>query len=354
MEVHAVTQDDQRERSAKGLAVVTGGTAGLGRAIVRELTRRGFDVAVLARGQDGIDATVAEVVGAGQRSVGISADVADRNAVEGAADQIEMKLGPIDVWINNAMVGVFAEFLDTAPEDFERAVSVDFLGFVNGTRAALSRMKKRDRGHIVQIGSALAHRGIPLQSAYCASKHAITGFTESVLGELMHDGSGVRISQVDMPAMNTMQFDWVKSALPEHPQPVPPIYEPELCARVVVDVVERPRRRTWVGESTVMTILGNRFASRMADRTSARSGYDGQQTSSDPNPMIGPNLYLPVAGDHGARGDFTGRSWSWTPQTWAIRHRRGMLAATLAGSGAVVASVLGIAAGRNGAAKGAR
>ena len=163
----------------------------------------------------------------------------------------------------------------------------------------------------------------------------------------MHDHSAVRISQVDMPAMNTMQFDWVKSALPEHPQPVPPIYEPELCARVVVDVVERPRRRTWVGESTVMTILGNRFASRLADRSAARSGYDGQQTSSDRSPMIGPNLYLPVAGDHGARGDFSSRSWSWTPQTWAIQHRRGMLAAALAGSGAVAATVVGLVAGRS-------
>lgn len=354
MEVHAAPQDDQRERSAKGLAVVTGGTAGLGRAIVRELTRRGFDVAVLARGQDGIDATVDEIVAAGQRGLGVSADVSDRDQVEGAADQIEMKLGPIDVWINNAMVGVFAEFLDTAPDDFERAVAVDFMGFVNGTRAALSRMKNRDRGHIVQIGSALAHRGIPLQAAYCASKHAITGFTESVLGELMHDRSRVRISQVDMPAMNTMQFDWVKSALPEHPQPVPPIYEPELCARVVVDVVERPRRRTWVGESTVMTILGNRFASRLADRSAARTGYDGQQTSSDRAPMVGPNLYLPVAGDHGARGDFSSRSWSWTPQTWAIQHRRGVLAAAVAGSGALVAAIAGVAAARTGGARGAR
>lgn len=345
MEVHVPVQDDLRERSARGLAVVTGGSAGLGRAIVRELAARGFDVAVLARGQDGLDGTVADVVAAGQRSLGLSVDMSVRNEVEGAADQIEMKLGPIDVWINNAMAGVFAEFMDTEPEDFERAVAVDFLGFVNGTRAALSRMKQRDRGHIVQIGSALAHRGIPLQSAYCASKHAITGFTESVLGELMHDKSKVRISQVDMPAMNTMQFDWVKSALPEHPQPVPPIYEPELCARVVADVVQRPRRRTWVGESTVLTILGNRFASRLADRTAARSGYDGQQTSSDRASMIGPNLYLPVAGDHGSRGDFTGRSWSWSPQTWAIQHRRGALTAALLGSGAIIA---GIAARRIG------
>jgi NAD(P)-dependent dehydrogenase (short-subunit alcohol dehydrogenase family) len=333
---------------ARPIAVVTGGTAGLGRAIVRELAHRGFDVAILARGEDGLAGAVADVTAAGRRGLGISADVSVRNEVEGAANQIEMELGEIDVWINNAMAGVFAEFLDTAPEDFERAVAVDFFGFVNGTRAALGHMNGRDRGHIVQIGSALAHRGIPLQAAYCASKHAITGFTESVLGELMHDHSGIRISQVDMPAMNTMQFDWVKSALPEHPQPVPPIYQPELCARVVVDVVQHPRRRTWVGESTVLTILGNRFASRLADITAAHSGYDGQQTTKDRKPMIGPNLYLPVAGDHGAHGDFDSRSWSWTPQTWAIQHRRGLLAAALASSGAVIA---GIAAGRSGSAR---
>ena len=339
------------ESKARSVAVVTGGTAGLGRAIVRELAHRGFDVAILARGEDGLSGAVADVTAAGGRALGISTDVSVYNEVEGAANQIEMTLGPIDVWVNNAMVGVFAEFLDTDHEDFERAVAVDFLGFVNGTRAALGRMKERDRGHVVQIGSALAHRGIPLQAAYCASKHAITGFTESVLGELMHAGSAIRISQVDMPAMNTMQFDWVKSALPEHPQPVPPIYEPELCARVVVDVVKHPRRRTWVGESTVMTILANRVASRLADRSAARSGYDGQQTSKDRRPMIGPNLYLPVAGDHGARGDFSSRSWSWSPQTWAIQHRRAVLAAALAGSGAIAASLV---ARRAGAGRSAR
>ncbi|MBW4031965.1 MAG: SDR family oxidoreductase [Acidobacteria bacterium] len=319
------------------VAVVTGGTAGLGRAIVRELAGRGYDVAILARGKDGLDGAVADVEAAGVRGLGISTDVADRNQVEGAADEIEFELGEIDLWVNNAMVGVFGEFAKTNADDFERAVSVDFIGFVNGTRAALTRMAPRDRGHIVQVGSALAHRGIPLQAAYCASKHAITGFTESVLGELMHDRSGVRISQVDMPAMNTMQFDWVKSALPAHPQPVPPIYQPEVCARIVADVAQRPRRRTWVGESTVMTILGNRFASRISDLVSARTGFSGQQDTSDKSPMLGPNLYEPVPGDHGAHGDFDGRAWSITPQTWAIQHRRGAVAAL---SGLVAAVLL--------------
>lgn len=326
------------------VAVVTGGTAGLGRAIVRELASRGYDVGILARGNDGLAGAVADVRSAGQRAVGISTDVAERDQVEGAAEEIEFELGPIDVWVNNAMVGVFGEFLGTHADDFERAVAVDFFGFVNGTRAALSRMHPRDHGHIVQVGSALAHRGIPLQAAYCASKHAITGFTESVLGELMHNKSGVKISQVDMPAMNTMQFDWVKSALAEHPQPVPPIYQPEVCAKIVADVAERPRRRTWVGESTVMTILGNRFASRIADWVSARSGFSGQQSSTDRSPMLGPNLYLPVDGDHGAHGDFDDQAWRITPQTWVIQHRRGTLAGVLAAVAVLVAA--GSAAGR--------
>ncbi len=319
------------------IAVVTGGTAGLGRAIVRELAGRGYDVAVLARGEDGLAGAVADVEAAGRRGLGISADVADRHQVEAAADRIERELGEIDLWVNDAMVGVFGEFATTDPDDFERAVAVDFIGFANGTRAALTRMMRRDRGHIVQIGSALAHRGIPLQAAYCASKHAITGFTESVLGELMHNRSRVKISQVDMPAMNTMQFDWVKSSLPEHPQPVPPIYQPEVCARVVADVAQHPRRRTWVGESTILTILANRFASRVSDIMSARSGFSGQQTASDHSPMLGPNLYEPVAGDHGAHGDFDDKSWSVTPQTWAIQHRRGVLAA---GAALVAAAAL--------------
>jgi NAD(P)-dependent dehydrogenase (short-subunit alcohol dehydrogenase family) len=213
-----VTEQQQERRR---VAVVTGGSAGLGRAIVREFAQRGWDVGVLARGRAGLDGAVADVERIGTRAIGIETDVADRAAVEAAADRVEAELGEIDVWVNDAMVGVFGEFLDTDPDDFERAVSVDFLGFVNGTRAALSRMKPRNRGGVVQVGSALAHRGIPLQAAYCSSKHAIKGFTESVLTELLHDGSAVTLSEVDMPAMNTIQFNWVKSKLPKHAQPVP-------------------------------------------------------------------------------------------------------------------------------------
>ncbi|GAA2748528.1 SDR family oxidoreductase [Amnibacterium kyonggiense] len=302
--------------------MVTGGSAGLGRAIVREFAARGWDVAILARGEAGLEGAAADVRRAGRRALPIPTDVADREQVEAAADRVEQELGPISVWVNDAMVGVFSEFLDTDPADFERAVAVDFLGFVNGTRAALSRMKPRNAGGVVQVGSALAHRGIPLQAAYCSSKHAIKGFTESVLTELLHDGSAVTLSEVDMPAMNTIQFDWVKSKLPKHAQPVPPIYQPEICAKVVVDVAERPRRRTWVGESTVFTIIGNRLGTRVADWYLARSGYSGQQADDVDLPVLRPNLYEPSnEGDQGAHGAFDHRSMRITPQTWAIRHR---------------------------------
>ena len=320
---------------SQGVAVVTGGSAGLGRAIVREFAARGYDVAILARGQDGLDGAVADVEAAGRRGLGVQTDVSEVAEVEAAADRVEAELGPISVWVNDAMVGVFGEFRATDPEDFERAVRVNLFGFVNGTRAALHRMQKRNAGAIIQVGSALAHRGIPLQAVYCASKHAINGFDESVVTELIHQKSRVTLSQVDMPAMNTMQFDWVKSQLPHHPQPVPPIYQPEICARIVVDVAERPRRRTWVGESTVFTIIGNRLAARVADWYLAKSGYQGQQAPNLDQPMIGPNLYHPVSGDHGAHGAFDRRSHSLSPQTWAISHRPAAYAIAI---GLVVAS----------------
>lgn len=323
----------------RGVAVVTGGSAGLGRAIVRELAQRGFDVAVLARGEDGVAGAVADVQAEGRRGLGIPTDVADHAAVDAAAERVEQELGPIEVWVNDAMVSVFAQFWEIAPEDFERTLSVDFLGYVNGTRAALRYMRPRDRGAIVQVGSALGHRGIPLQSAYCSSKGAITRLNESLVAELLHDGSKVTVSQVDMPAMNTVQFDWVKSNLPKHSQPVPPIYQPEICAKVVVDTAIKPRRRTWVGESTVFTILGNRFGSRVADHQLASTGYSGQQADDVDLPTFHPNLYEPVAGDHGAHGAFDHRSWRISPQTWAITHRPATVAIGTAALGALAASL---------------
>jgi NAD(P)-dependent dehydrogenase (short-subunit alcohol dehydrogenase family) len=311
----------QRGSGSRGVAVVTGGSAGLGRAIVRELARRSWDVAILSRGTDGAEAAAGEAREAGVRALAVSVDVSDEAALMSAADRVESELGPIELWVNNAMVSVFGEFMDVAPDDFRRVFDVVFFGFANGTREALRRMLPRDRGHIIQVGSALAHRGIPLQSAYCASKHAIKSLTESVLLELRHRGSAVRISEVDMPAMNTIQFDWVKSLLPHHPQPVPPIYQPEICAAILADVADRPRRRTWVGESTVATILGTRLSARFADAMTARSGF-AQQDPSMTDPMLPPNLWKPVAGDHGAHGAFDDRALDATPQTRVLRHRR--------------------------------
>ena len=317
------------------VAVVTGGSAGLGRAIVRELADRGWDVAILARGTEGIEAAAAEVQARGRRAMAVSTDVSDRAAVESAADLVEAELGPIDLWVNDAMVGVFGEFLSTDPADFERATAVNYFGFVNGTRAALSRMTARDRGHVIQVGSALAHRGIPLQAAYCAAKHAVKGFTESVTAELKHNKSAVRISTVDMPALNTIQFNWVKSQLPNHAQPVPPVFQPEVGARIVGMVAEKPRSRTWVGQPTFKTVLGSRVSGRILDRYLATAAYDGQQAPDKHEPMWQPNLYEPIEGDHGARGIFDDQAKNGDLATWAVQNRT---------TTAVIAGLLGTVA----------
>lgn len=329
----------QATPSRRGVAVVTGGSAGLGRAVVRTLADRGWDVAVLARGRDGLAGAVRDVAAAGRRAVGIACDVSEHEQVEAAADRVEELLGPVEVWVNDAMTSVFSPFLETAPEDFERATRVTYLGFVNGTRAALRRMVPRDRGQVVQIGSALAFRGIPLQAAYCGSKHAMVGFTESVITELLHQGSSVHVSMVHMPGMNTTQFGWVRTTLPKHPQPVAPIYQPESCAAVVASVVDRPRRNTWVGEPTVGTILGNRTVAPLLDRYLAKTGISGQQTDQDASTMVGENLYEPVPGDHGAHGEFDDRSWRSSPQIWALLHRRALTGAAL-GAAALAAGLL--------------
>jgi NAD(P)-dependent dehydrogenase (short-subunit alcohol dehydrogenase family) len=318
----------------RGVAVVTGGSAGLGRAIVRELAAAGWDVAILARGEDGLAGAVADVRAAGARAMSVAVDVADSEKLDAAASAVETELGPIDLWVNNAMVGVFGEFLSTDPKDFERATYVNYFGFVNGTRAALKRMVPRDSGHVIQVGSALAHRGIPLQAAYCGAKHAVLGFTESVITELLHNESAVQVSMVDMPALNTIQFNWVKSQLPDHPMPVAPIFQPEVGARAIVAVADKPRRRTWVGESTVATILGNRFGSGILDHYLAKTGYDGQQAPEKNEPMLPDNLYEPTAGDHGAHGIFDDQALDVSPQVWAISHRP-IVAAVGAGLGAL-------------------
>ncbi len=323
-----------------GVAVVMCGSAGLGRAIVRQLADDGWDVAVLARDAARLATTVREIEERGRRGVSVSVDVVDHEGMDAAADRIERELGPIDVWINGPITAVHGEFLDIDPADFERVTDVTYHGLVNGTRAALSRMVPRDRGHVVQISSALAHRGLPLLSAYSAAKGASRIFTESVRSELLHQGSRVRISQVDMPSLNTPFYSWVKSLRPRRSRPVPIVFEPEVGARVVSAVVRHPRPRTWVGEPTLVAIIGNRISGGLLDRLAATFGYAVQEARSEHAPMLPPNLYDPVPADVGAHGDFDGKSVTWSPQVWAVLHRRAAMAGlALAGAAAVAAAL---------------
>ncbi|MFE9690241.1 SDR family oxidoreductase [Micromonospora sp. NPDC005806] len=315
-----------RNRRNAQVAVVTGASAGVGRATARLLARRGIAIALLARGRTGLDAVADEVRAAGSQALPVEVDMAEHDQVVAAGQRIEDELGPIDLWINNAFSSVFAPFQQTRPEEFWRATQVTYLGYVHGTRVALHHMTARDRGTIVQVGSALAYRGIPLQAAYCGAKHAVVGFTESLRCELMHDGSNVKVTMVHLPALNTPQFDWVVSRLPRHAQPVPPIYEPVVAARAIVAAADRPgRREYWVGAATALTILGNRIAPGLVDRYLARTCYDSQQTDQPADPQRPTNLWEPADGpggrDYGERGDFTGRSHDHSAQAWLSRHR---------------------------------
>ena len=318
------------------VVVVTGGSAGVGRATVRAFADNGDDVAILARGGDGLDAAAKEVEAEGRRGCAVDVDVADAGAVEAAAAEVEDALGPIDVWVNCAMTSVFAPFKDVYPDEIRRVTEVDYLGFAYGTKAALNRMLPRDRGVIVQVGSALAYRGIPLQSAYCGAKHAIKGFTESLRCELLHDKSNVRVTMVQLPALNTPQFDWVLSRLPRTPQPVPPIYQPEVAARAVLWASEHDRGEVYVGGSTLGTIVANKLVPRLLDRYLARTGFDSQQTQEAADPNRPANLWQPVAGDHGAHGDFDSRAKARSAQWWLTSHRRAVVGAALGVAGAVL------------------
>jgi NAD(P)-dependent dehydrogenase (short-subunit alcohol dehydrogenase family) len=288
--------------------VVTGASAGVGRAVARAFADRGAAVAMLARGRDGLDGAAKEVAAHGSHGVTFDVDVADASAVDEAARQVEEDLGPIDVWVNNAMVSVFAPVHELHAGEVRRVTEVTYLGCVNGTLAALARMRPRDRGTIVQVGSALAYRAIPLQAAYCGAKHAMKGFTESLRCELLHEGSGVRVTMVQLPALNTPQFDWVRSRLPRRPQPVPPIYEPEVAAAGIVYVAEHAPKELWVGGSTVATILANRVVPRLLDRYLGRTGYDSQQTDEPVEAGRRDNLCEPLPGDHGSHGRFDRRA----------------------------------------------
>jgi NAD(P)-dependent dehydrogenase (short-subunit alcohol dehydrogenase family) len=305
--------------------LITGASAGIGRATARAFARRGARLGLLARGQAGLHAVADEVRELGGAALELPADVADHQAVSDAADALEREFGPIDVWINVAFTSVFAPFTQISPEEFRRVTEVSYLGFVHGTQTALSRMLPRDSGTIVQVGSALGYRAIPLQSAYCGAKHAVNGFTSSVRTELMHLRSDVRITVVQMPAVNTPQFSWVLSRLPRHPQPVPPIYQPEVAARAVLYAADHPgRKQYYVGASTVATIIGNKLAPGLLDRYLARTGYDSQQTSKPSSPDRPHNLWQPMddesGRDFGAHGAFDDQAHARSPQTRAARH----------------------------------
>jgi NAD(P)-dependent dehydrogenase (short-subunit alcohol dehydrogenase family) len=337
--------------STPQVIVVTGSSAGVGRATAIEFGRRGATVALLARGEKGLAAAAAEVEKASGRALPIVVDVADPDAVYAAAARVEEELGPIDVWVNVAFTSVFAPLHQIAPEEFRRVTEVSYLGYVYGTMAALKYMKPRDRGTIVQVGSALAYRGIPLQSAYCGAKHAIQGFTEALRCELLHDHSNVHVTMPQLPAVNTPQFSWVLSRLPRRAQPVPPIFQPEFVARAICFAADHPKRREyWIGTSTAATLAANAIAPGLLDRYLGKTGFDSQQTATtrpDTDPV---NLWEPADGpdgcDFGAHGGFDNRSHNRDPQVWASHHH-GVVG--FAGAAAVTGAAMlvrGRAAGR--------
>jgi NAD(P)-dependent dehydrogenase (short-subunit alcohol dehydrogenase family) len=317
------------------VVVVTGASGGIGRATAVAFGRRGARVALVARGESGLDAAADQVREAGAEALPIPTDVADSDQVEAAAARTEDVFGPIDTWVNVAFAGVLAPFHTITPAEFRRVTEVTYLGYVYGTMAALSRMKPRDHGTIVQVGSALAYRGIPLQSAYCGAKHAIQGFNESLRCELLHDRSAVKVTMVQMPAVNTPQFSWGLTKLPKHPQPVPPIYQPEVAAKGVLYAADHPKRREyWVGGSTMGTLIANAIAPGILDRYLARTGFASQQTDEPHDPNQPANLWEAAddkrGHDFGVHGEFDDKSSSRSPQLWASHHH-GVLGAAAGG-----------------------
>jgi short-subunit dehydrogenase len=304
------------------IVVITGASAGVGRAIVQAFAKRGASIGLLARGQAGLEGAARDVEALGGKALLFPTDVANAEQVELAAARVEEVLGPIDLWINAAMTSVFSPAIEMTSEEYKRVTEVTYLGYVYGTVAALRRMVPRDRGGIIQIGSALAYRGIPLQSAYCGSKHAIQGFNESVRCELIHQNSHVQISMVQLPAVNTPQFRWVKSRLPNKPQPVPPIYQPEVIADAVTSIADHYRRQLYVGMSTVIAIQANKLFPGLGDWYLGKTGYQSQQTDEPADPFARNNLWAPVDDDrdYGAHGTFDDRASSKSLQVWADTH----------------------------------
>ena len=317
------------------MVVITGGSAGVGRATARAFAHQGYHVALLARGVERLEAAAREVEGAGVRALAVPTDVADAGAVDEAATKVEETLGPIDVWVNSAMTSVFSPVAKLEADEVRRVAEVTYLGSVHGILAALRHMRPRDRGTIVQVGSALAYRGIPLQASYCGSKHAIRGFVDSLRCELLHDRSGIRITSVHMPALNTPQFGWVRSRLPFHPQPVPPIYQPEVAARAILWAAEHPRREYWVGYPTMGTIVANALVPGILDRYLARTNFQAQQTDMPADPHRADNLDGPAPGTQAAHGIFDDRAKDRSLQSTLSRRRR-LAVGTASGAALVV------------------
>jgi NAD(P)-dependent dehydrogenase (short-subunit alcohol dehydrogenase family) len=315
------------------VAVITGASAGIGRATAREFARRGCAIALLARGQDGLRAAAREVEELGGRSLVIPADVADGAAVEAAADRTVEEFGRIDIWVNNAFAGMFSRFMDMSPEEFRRVCDVTFMGQVNGTRAALKHMLPKDRGSIVLVGSALAYRGIPLQSAYCASKHAVQGFLDSLRVELLAGGSKVRLTMVQLPGVNTPQFDWVRARTRGRPKPVGAVYQPEVAAEAIWKAAHSSRKEWIVGAPAYQAIIGDKLMSEVLDRQLAQGGIEAQQDEPPLEPDRRDNLFEPVAGDRGAHGRFDAGAHGRSPLLWASEHR-----AVVAGGAVILAA----------------
>ena len=311
------------------VVVITGASAGVGRAAARKFARHGARIGLLARGVDGLKAAQREVQKLGSEALIIPTDVANAEQVEAAAEKVETELGPIDIWVNNAMTSVFSPIKQMTAAEFQRVTEVTYLGYVYGTLAALKRMLPRNRGVIVQVGSALAYRGIPLQAAYCAAKHAIQGFCDSLRCELLHDKSNVQVTMLQMPALNTPQFGWVKSRLPHKAQPVPPIFQPEVAAEAIYFAAHNPRREFYVGLPSVKAIVANKIAAGLLDHILARTGYTSQQHDGSEDPNRPNNLWQPVPGDHGAHGAFDARARNWSPQWWTSEHRGWIAAAVV-------------------------
>jgi NAD(P)-dependent dehydrogenase (short-subunit alcohol dehydrogenase family) len=321
--------------------VITGASAGVGRATAHAFAAQGAQIGLIARGTQGLQAAAAEVENLRGKALALPLDVADPDAVEAAAESVENRFGPIDIWVNCAMATIFAPFHRISPGEYRRATEVTYLGFVYGTMAALKRMRPRNRGTIVQVGSALSYRAIPLQSAYCGAKFAIRGFTDSLRSELLHDGADVNLVMVQMPALNTPQFNWARNKMSRRPQPVPPIFQPEIAADAIVYAAHSRRREVWVGGSSVQAIVANKFFPGLLDRYLSKKGYTGQLTDEPTDAEQPDNLFDPVPGDPDTHGRFDSSAANHSLQLWATKHRAALVAGTLAVAAFVTTLIVG-------------